>query len=361
MAQKHCEYIITENESQLIRIVKLICAVLVVFIHAMPAPDHSAVTLSTCIRFIWIDCVCSCAVPIFFILSGVLLFRKPFVWKKNLQKKARTLLAPYLLISTFWFIFLIIVQSNSLTSRFFAETRYLRVTSWRFTDWVQAYTMGLVKEPDSWYSPAMAWLWFLRDLFVLNLLAPLLKRIVNGFPKLWFSLLGILWIVVGTLNGSWYRPICALLFFSAGYVAVKYDIHFKDLKRIDARLLLCTFVVCCATGYICHACNRFAYGVTNMLCILSGGCLLIRMAEYLMTRYPRNPFVLFAPYSMAIYLFHEKSLTIITKIAEKLTGGVIGLTVESLVALIVIAWSICIAKLLEKYQPRIYKILVGGR
>lgn len=106
MAQKRDEYIITADESQLIRIVKLICAVMVVFIHAMPAQNTPEGALPITVRFVWIECICSCAVPMFFMFAGILLFRKPFLWKENLRKKVRTLLIPYLLISTFWFAFL---------------------------------------------------------------------------------------------------------------------------------------------------------------------------------------------------------------------------------------------------------------
>lgn len=320
MVQKHEEYIITAEESQIIKLVKLICAVLVVFIHAMPVPETPVRLMATFVRFIWVDCICSCAVPVFFMLSGILLFRKPFVWKRNLQKKACTLLIPYFSISTFWFFFLFCAQNISITSRFFTDTRYLRVTSWSVFDWIQAYTIGLIKEPDSWYGPAMSWLWFLRDLFVLNVFAPLLKQILDVFPKVWFCGLGFLWIVAGTLNGSCYRPIAALLFFSLGYAAVKHDVHFDDLKRLDTRFLWCVWAACCAVGYICHERNRFLYGVSSILCILSIGCLLMRIAEGLTTRYPGSRFASLTRYSLAIYLFHEKSLSFAMKIVRKAGG-----------------------------------------
>ena len=51
MAQKHNEYNISVEETQIIKLVKLISAVLVVFIHAMP--DILVEAVPQVVRFSW--------------------------------------------------------------------------------------------------------------------------------------------------------------------------------------------------------------------------------------------------------------------------------------------------------------------
>ena len=66
-----------------------------------------------------------CAVPGFFLIAGVLLFRKPFTWKDNMKKKCRSLAVPYLLLNTLWIMFYILCQSIPATAAFFSKERIL--------------------------------------------------------------------------------------------------------------------------------------------------------------------------------------------------------------------------------------------
>lgn len=57
------------------------------------------------LKYVISESISKCAVPGFFVISAVLLYRKEFSWWENLKKKLRTLMIPYLIMNTFWVVF----------------------------------------------------------------------------------------------------------------------------------------------------------------------------------------------------------------------------------------------------------------
>lgn len=103
-------YEINEDMSQRLNIMKFVFMVCVVFIHsyALPGLPYALDVpryVAEC-KEIVVNGICRVAVDGFFFISGLLLFAKEFTWLGNLRKKAKSILVPYLLINSFWIIFL---------------------------------------------------------------------------------------------------------------------------------------------------------------------------------------------------------------------------------------------------------------
>ena len=118
----------TKEESDRIRIVKWMAIVMVVFLHAYTTEVSFADGKNTAALPQWLmlletgvsQIIARCAVPIFFLLSAVLLFRGDHTYGEMIRKKIKTLLVPYLIWNTFWILVFIALQSLPFTAPYFS-------------------------------------------------------------------------------------------------------------------------------------------------------------------------------------------------------------------------------------------------
>lgn len=150
--------------------------VMVVFIHSEAVPElpfelEVPRYMQEC-KNIMTNGICSVAVPGFFFISGFLLFSKDFTWSGNMKKKVRSILLPYFLINSFWILFFKVMQAIPLTALYFSGEDY-QIIGMRGL--MEAYCA-----PIPLYYP----FWFLRELFILNIAAKVIKICVDklDFP-----------------------------------------------------------------------------------------------------------------------------------------------------------------------------------
>ena len=102
---------------------------MVVYIHSKGTEFHFAgkdVALDVpawleTFKYLVSSAISSCAVPGFFFMAAIFLYRKPFSWKDNIQKKIHTLVIPYVILNTFWIAFYFCTQHISFLSVFFSK------------------------------------------------------------------------------------------------------------------------------------------------------------------------------------------------------------------------------------------------
>ena len=99
-------YQLSEKDSKVIDYIRAMSIVLVLFIHSNN--DTSSAFVGTNITP---ELVCSIvkylgsrvfgrvAVPAMFLIASILLYKKGYTWKINVEKKVRTLLIPYIIIN----------------------------------------------------------------------------------------------------------------------------------------------------------------------------------------------------------------------------------------------------------------------
>lgn len=343
-------YVISPRASQRLDLAKLWFAFLVVFIHASQDGVNMAggsVVFETpgwleLLKKLCSDTIPRCAVPGFFLIAGVLLFRKPFGWKENMRKKCRSLAVPYLLLNTLWILFYMVCQAVPATAAFFSKERIL---DWSFGDWVEAYLGLRTGEPMVYH------LWFLRDLFVMNLIAPVIGRLVKKIPAVTAAfVLGLFLFCAKTRYfGITIEAIC---FFTLGACLVQWDVHLESVRR-QWPLILCYLL-------LVPAALLTGIPVVKKLCVLAGVAFWLVCA----TDFSPGRFLKWLmPFSLDIYLFHQMTMVIFFKLANKLLPPTPAVQLMEYLGMPFVMYAFCIGLscFLKRFLPGCYGLLTGNR
>jgi fucose 4-O-acetylase-like acetyltransferase len=167
------------------------------------------------------------AVPMFFLISSFLLYSKENNFVTVLKKKCKTILLPYILWQFLYLLWAFLVQNNPIRESFAKPED--RLLNYGVFDWLQAFFGNFTKEPVLTRTPYNYPLWFLRDLFILDLLFIPIKKIIDKFPFVILILVTVLWISDIQL---WVISPEALLYFVLVYYIVKYNISEKGVDNI---------------------------------------------------------------------------------------------------------------------------------
>lgn len=358
MTSENRELRITEEESRRISILKVWLSVMVVFIHL----ENEISTVGGAITSLpgWLDTLefmisraaSRCAIPAFFFLSAYLLYRKPFSWKQNIRKKVRSLLVPYLILNTFWILVFFVGQHVPALSAYFSREETM-VSSWGIIDWIGAY---FGSSSNDW-CPLLYPLWFLRNLFILNLLAPAFELLVRKAS--WWSLVVFVpaWLLME--ENSIALSFC---FWGLGCLFAARKIPLSSLDRYRKATIVypvLIILVCLLRKSLGEIGPRIVYH----LCLLAGILFWYTCATKIREGKARNVLLFISKYSFCIYLFHEMSLTILRKVFTKMLPETTLFKVIQYFgpAAVVIAGCILLSWLLDKYMPRIYRIISGNR
>lgn len=352
----HTAYPISKETSQRIDIWKVVLTVMVVFIHAYSDTfnfSSGSVALEVpkwleILKYTVSQCISRCAVPGFFLISSLLLYRKDFHWRENVCKKFRGLLVPYFLVNSFWILFYVICQRIPALSVFFSSPDSI-VANWDLWDWLHAYGVKTA-------SPLVYPFWFLKYLFVLNVCAPLIKKVVRTAPTL--SLLALLAYWLLTPESYLTQAVC---FWGFGcFLAVK-GIPLEQADKLPKTALAAGYLLLVAAD-VCTRNTAFNHYIHNF-CILAG--LLFWFVSFTDVKNGKAKQLLLklAAYSFPIYLFHELPLTMLKKICAKVLPltTVFQLLTYVGIPLVILGCCLLLSILLERCTPGLYRVLTGSR
>lgn len=180
---------------------RFILMVLVIFIHnnfSVASCMAGGITFNQGFVSYWIQNILSnnianCAVPLFFMFSSYFFYRKERVYADSLKNKVFTLLVPMVL----WTV---VNMLMSFAPKFLAEKLIPEIinkpgeyffTGWSIAKWFQAFIgYGF----DSVNHPYAGQFWFVRDLFVLFVISPILKKVFLKNSVLVMAVSGVLLI-----------------------------------------------------------------------------------------------------------------------------------------------------------------------
>ena len=209
-----------------LKILSFICIVFVVFRHALiiiddkiPYPFLQSFTTN---GFTFI------AVPLFFIISGYLYFLS---YKNTIEdyfsktkKRINTLLIPYLIVSSIYLLLIII----PFTQKYQSSSLYLKDKPF-----LEKFLETFIFNPPGQ-------LWFLKDLFVLILVTPIIHWLIKYLKFYFILILVLLWFPIIPFKFYIFQNE-ALLFFSLGaYLTTIQD--FLLQKRKGNFYYLTTFI-----------------------------------------------------------------------------------------------------------------------
>lgn len=286
------------------------------------------------------------AVPVFFIVAGFLFFRGVecftlATYRRKLRSRVTTLLVPYLMWN---------VAASIL---FLFKTLWLGfdglgVVADGHVDWLK-FMAGF------WTLPYDLALWFIRDLMVYCLLAPVVWIVVKrkwlfACVFLAFSLpfdvrSGILWFMIGAFmsqNQEVWSQVTApryAIVFCVGYAVLCYLLSFSALPEIVAFFLFAGYVMCGLAFTM--ACGRWfsSNKIGRRLTPLLGSTFFIYAFHALYCSVVRNAWLRLIGCSTTSTALAVLLLTFIT------------LTVTSMVTYFI----------LRRFAPRLIRLLTGDR
>ena len=298
--------------------------------------------------------VAQVAVPLFFAISGYLFFLGGWSWGKHVNKLKRrlhTLLIPFLFWNLLTLAIFAVVQSIPQTKTYFAGTVWAPVRSFSFFDYMNALFGITVKYPIAFQ------FWFIRDLMVCVLLAPVIHFLLFRKTALPFILsLFCLWFFA-VWPVLWPSVDAAFFFCLGAYLAwpgksVEYLDRFgPQMSAIFLSLLVFNAAFPDRLQYLQRA--AIVFGVTSLWWLTA---LAIKMPALnaLLKHLSGASFFVFAA--------HEPLLIVARKLSYKLlmpsTGATI-LALYFLIPLCLIAVLVLIHHCLLKIAPSFVGFISG--
>ncbi|HBL41629.1 MAG TPA: hypothetical protein DDY98_08815, partial [Ruminococcaceae bacterium] len=309
------KYELSQNESEFINISKVFFSVLVVFVHVYAESVFFGSREYVLFNPGWLEfikvaiskIIAGSAVPAFFFFSSLLLYRKEFTWKSNMKKKVKTLLVPYILLNAFWILFDQIPISTTEIHEILNSGPEL--FSWGIKDWEEAF-IGIF----SGY-PCLYPLWFVRELLLLNVLAILIKKLMDWKPIIVVGLITALYFLVNTKaiiasdsEGVYNHNITALFFWTIGYVFVKYNIRLGSfLKKVNPYAISLVYFVLIILSTAIYGKVFFDF-VVSRLCVVAGIVFWLKLSSAVNGEKAKSILLWMSSFSFSIYIFHEKAL-----------------------------------------------------
>lgn len=357
MIKDTSQYVIGNTLSNRISLMRGILTLMVVNIHSINLVVHfqtgdvswgNAPWLTT-IEYLLSEVVSRAAVPAFFFISALMLYKKDFLWIENAKKKTRSLVVPYLIVNTFWVVVYFVLQSIPSLSAYFTMEGYI-IRNWDIMGWLKGYGF--------FSAPLVAPLWFIRDLFVLNLLSIVIKKLIGVAPGVFAVILLLFWISpfsthIFCLNKQ------ALCFWCFGYLCVYYRYNIEKIDKFKGPWLILVYLLALVldvelknysfnwiihnTGIIVGVVFWFVYGTT------------------IKKEHIKKIILLISEYSFGVYLFHQLTLNCINKVYARLMppSSLTQLIGYLLVPAAVIVGCIAFSAFLKKHMVRLYRVLFG--
>lgn len=216
-------------------------AVAVVFIHSLglPKPNCDAIvadpwaatSLFDLLRLLCSRVMPGFAVPMFFLISGYLFFYRMDTWRweeygGKLRRRVRTLLVPYLVWNLLYCLYLIwpqlwlVITGEAPCSVWLGRINTLGGLRMLWDSHVisrSTHFMGLYYASTA---PVLVPLWFLRDLMVMVLFAPLVYWLVRRFRWWPLSVVGLCYAIDLWLPWHGFSITCAFWFVAGASFAL---------------------------------------------------------------------------------------------------------------------------------------------
>jgi fucose 4-O-acetylase-like acetyltransferase len=216
--------------SQKFRFYSFVCIALLVFVHGYNLEDgylqpftlvEEPLTFTTFIEYLLANGILRFRIPMLFIISGYIMAlqdRKPY--RQMAKRRFQTLMVPYFIWSAVGLLLTFIWQQVPVL----AEAVYAAQVDQLGDN--RAYSaIGWKGILFRWIVvPISFQLWFIRSLFIYNLLYPVFRWCIHRYPRAWFGGMFLLWILQFNFI---FVESQGLLFFSLGIWLSKsaYPLH----------------------------------------------------------------------------------------------------------------------------------------
>lgn len=301
------------------------------------------------------------SVGVFFIFSSFLQYIKNYEYKTLVIKKIKGLLVPYIIwislaVFTIPLLKLIIAR---VAPWLFSEPDNISILRYKLSDWIGIYT-GLFRPLQN---PYISQFWFIRDLFFLSIISPVLLSIEKKLPFLQFFIVIFLLISNFDVKPFIYneRIITAYFFYLIGMYWAIYDIkllNFVDKFKWKSCLILLLIMLLISNKIKLNVYVNTTFPIIIMMLKLSK--IIIQNDRLFLIS--KN----LSPYSFFLFAIHMPFImdSYIIKFWMKIfpmNNLFFWLVNYFIASSLIIVIGTCIGFVLRKFCKPIYVLLNGGR
>ncbi len=355
---------IPRSLSERFAVMSLLCACMIVFFHATPAPEMGSFNWWF-FQLLGREGLCSIAVPYFFVCSGFFLaghYGEDAWWGREVLKRIRSLVVPYFIWMAVGIVFGVLV--GYVKTRFFHAELQDEFLSLPLLEKIVLY-LGLHPFRD------IGVLWYVRTLFFMVLAAPAIFFFLR-WPAFTIFVLGIGYLVMtylfyGVLSVDMYflfdrfASLRGLLYF---FVGAALRVGRFDLAKFGMPLWACWILG--AIGLVLLALKNYLL-LTSMGAV---GAVLSAMAV---------PFLIVAiwltmpswnwvkeqtGYSFPIFLMHNIFLSFVSMVFMVLglrDSAGLQIPIAFFRTMCAIGGAVLVAWFINRNVPRLSRIVFGGR
>ena len=359
---------IEEETSKTVIAIRFLLMVFIVFIHSNAVTsywDENSVEhlydiplVANVIILFFTQILSRCAVPLFFMISGYLCYEKNYSYSVLIKKKMRSLVIPFFIWPILYLILFFI-----RTVLFHVDNPYMHL---KLSDWFSVF-IGKYNFNSLPTNPTLVFqFWYIRDLILLFLISPVLKRILDKKPFLLIFFVILLWMQKSNFyhkNAS--QGIC---FFVIGMYFSKQKVNISNLNFISIKEVLLILLILCPVD-IYLLLNENELSICHEFNILVLSVLILKIGYWIQSRqkfYDIQKFL--ADYSFWMFALHQPILQplIINVYKRCLSSTIIyggGWKILEFFITSFITVFVCVITgfLMKKIFPNIFKIMVGGR
>lgn len=281
-------------------------------------------------------------VPVLTVISGFLVFHFQQQLKpaKLIWSKVKSILVPLIVWNVPLALAIFFIQKYGLFAHAFSATLY----PFDIETWFTAIT-------GAFGNPVNYPLNFLRDLFVLACLAPLMWQVLKRSPYMGLVLMSLVYYF--NLDGPLVLRNSMLISFYIGALAAHQN---WDLTRLDrfAVPLFILFLLICAAMVVFKVGNRELFRMVSPFMVWPAMSLVMKCKiGSLLVAYSRYSFFTFLSHGVVILAFWLA----FNRFFQDAPYFIYWITAPVFAAILAIG----LDRLLNKYLPRFSSLLVGGR
>lgn len=335
----HNKHLIYNNKASnmTVTVMKFIATVFVIYIHGANLFGYSNNDVPQ--YLVPLKSLFECAVPAFMSISGYLLFMKPLAFMENMKKKVFRLAIPFIIWSLFWVLF-------ELIGYYLMPEKFSNVLSWSPQELLLA-VFGIPFFQSPLYSP----IWYVRDLFILSIVAPIIDRIVHKYYLFVFVFASAFWFTPFNLHLR--EAICFFLIGAAISCCKASDNLVKLLDyRIGLVLLVLAIFLSVQSSWILVRVSTLIF--LWCFCIFAK---LLSENKKIFQICGKN-----VRYTFFVYVIHGKILSIIQIFyANKLHSLFATIVGYFVIPLLLFYAFIIIARVFQRLLPSVFAVCNGER
>ncbi|MEP7142803.1 MAG: acyltransferase [Ferruginibacter sp.] len=367
--------------SQKFRFFSFVCIALLMFVHGYNLKQgylqpysmvNEELTFTTFIEYFLANGALRFRIPMLFIISGYIFAQRDHrPYAERVRNRFSTLMIPYFSWSAVGLAITFLLQQFPFTAQLVRDATIDQLGDNR------PYTeIGWGGILHRWIlAPASFQLWFIRSLFIYNMLYPVFKWVVTRYPAIWFTGLFLLWYF-----GFQYVYIegQGMLFFSLGIWLNKtnypidkkpewYSHYLGWLFFIGVSIIktFMAFELEVDTTVSFWSTSAFWMLISLHTITILAGIMAVWYGSDDLVRWcmRRKWFVWATSFSFVIYGLHVPVIQYITMYLFTVFGyfPYYRLLVYFLAPVIVLAICIGTGKMLRSLAPKLYRIMTGGR